>query len=66
MNDEARGCRSRFRPGLMELYSLLAGDLEADAWEWLRSGAPLGISAAIPESGVFPPIPVERLSLIHI
>ena len=58
--DEAAGFRSKFRPGLMELYSLMAGDLETDAWEWLRTGAPLGISGEIPLSGVFPPVPVER------
>ena len=60
VNDEAHGCRSKFRPGLMEAYGLLAGGLERVAWEWLRTGAPLGISAAIPESGVCPPMPVER------
>ena len=60
--DEERGFRSVFRPGLMEAFARATEDLERDLWGWLRTGAPSGISGAIPESGIFPPVSTEPRS----
>ena len=60
--DDENGFRSVFRPGLMEAYSLACSDLGKDLWNWLRTGAPLGISESIPQSGIFPPVTAESKS----
>jgi hypothetical protein len=44
----------------MEADAEAAGDPELALWNWLRAGAPLGLSEPIPVSGVFPPVAIER------
>ena len=55
--DEERGPRSEFRPGRCREYSRATGDPEGDLWDWLETGALLGISGPIPTSGIFPKVP---------
>ena len=50
------GIRSRFRPDLMEAYSAAASDPERCIFEWLRDGAPIGLTRPLPETGLFPPV----------
>ena len=48
---------STWRPGLVQAVCEQLGDPEVDLADWLRHGAPLGISRPIVPRGVFPAAP---------
>ncbi len=57
---EALGIAAPTAPGLdhATLYAIRdAGDPDPHVADWVKDGAPLGISRPVPSSGIFPPVP---------
>ena len=48
--------RSKLIPALIDAYCRATGDPEGSLGQWLLEGAPLGLTQAIPMSGIFPPV----------